>query len=32
LGAFLLEPAKQGDLIVEYIGELIYEETFDSRG
>ncbi|KAJ8596825.1 SET domain-containing protein [Rhizopogon salebrosus TDB-379] len=32
LGTFLLEPAKQGDLIVEYVGELIYEETFDSRG
>ncbi|OAX43422.1 SET domain-containing protein [Rhizopogon vinicolor AM-OR11-026] len=32
LGAFLLEPAKQGDLIMEYVGELIYEETFDSRG
>ncbi|KAG0705966.1 hypothetical protein DFH29DRAFT_799275 [Suillus ampliporus] len=32
LGVFLLEPAKQGDLIVEYVGELIYEMTFDSRG
>ncbi|KAH7888330.1 SET domain-containing protein [Phlebopus sp. FC_14] len=32
LGAFLLEPAKTGDLIIEYIGELIYEPTFDSRG
>ncbi|KAH7922106.1 SET domain-containing protein [Leucogyrophana mollusca] len=32
LGAFLKEPAKQGDLISEYVGELIYEPTFDSRG
>ncbi|KAG2157297.1 hypothetical protein DEU56DRAFT_763960 [Suillus clintonianus] len=31
-GVFLLEPAKQGDLIEEYVGELIYEMTFDSRG
>lgn len=31
-GVFLLEPAKQGELIVEYVGELIYEMTFDSRG
>ncbi|KAG2158318.1 uncharacterized protein EDB93DRAFT_1296019, partial [Suillus bovinus] len=32
VGVFLLEPAKQGELIVEYVGELIYEMTFDSRG
>lgn len=32
LGAFLVEPAQAGDLIVEYVGELIYEPTFDSRG
>ncbi|KAG1905918.1 uncharacterized protein F5891DRAFT_942630 [Suillus fuscotomentosus] len=31
-GVFILEPAKQGELIVEYVGELIYEMTFDSRG
>ncbi|KAG1754568.1 hypothetical protein EDB19DRAFT_1626406 [Suillus lakei] len=32
VGVFLLEPVKQGELIVEYVGELIYEMTFDSRG
>ncbi|KAG1877921.1 hypothetical protein DFJ58DRAFT_648419 [Suillus subalutaceus] len=32
VGVFLLEPAKQGEMIVEYVGELIYEMTFDSRG
>ncbi|KAH7913721.1 SET domain-containing protein [Hygrophoropsis aurantiaca] len=32
LGAFLKEPAKRGDLISEYVGELIYEASFDSRG
>ncbi|KAI8977707.1 hypothetical protein BD414DRAFT_524347 [Trametes punicea] len=31
LGLFLLENAKAGDLITEYIGELIYEPTFLSR-
>jgi len=32
LGAFLREPAKTGDLLCEYVGELIYEPTFESRG
>lgn len=32
LGAFLTEPAKENDLLAEYVGELIYEPTFDSRG
>ncbi|KAL6299334.1 hypothetical protein BKA93DRAFT_742494 [Sparassis latifolia] len=32
LGVFLMQSAKEGDLIAEYIGELIYEATFDSRG
>ncbi|KAI6032780.1 hypothetical protein F5J12DRAFT_712950 [Pisolithus orientalis] len=32
LGAFLTESVKGGDLIAEYVGELIYEPTFDSRG
>lgn len=32
IGVFLLESVKQGELIVEYVGELIYELTFDSRG
>ncbi|KAI0773039.1 hypothetical protein BD413DRAFT_310658 [Trametes elegans] len=31
LGLFLLEDAKEGDLIVEYVGELIYEPTFLCR-
>ncbi|KAI0350799.1 SET domain-containing protein [Trametes cingulata] len=32
LGFFLVEEAKEGDLITEYIGELIYEPTFLCRG
>ncbi|KAI6026383.1 hypothetical protein BKA83DRAFT_27762 [Pisolithus microcarpus] len=32
LGAFLTELAKENDLLAEYVGELIYEPTFDSRG
>lgn len=32
LGVFLKEAAEEGDLIAEYVGELIYEPTFDSRG
>ncbi|KAI0367137.1 SET domain-containing protein [Pilatotrama ljubarskyi] len=32
LGCFLAEEAKEGDLITEYIGELIYEPTFLCRG
>lgn len=32
IGVFLLESATLGELIVEYVGELIYELTFDSRG
>ncbi|OCH87565.1 SET domain-containing protein [Obba rivulosa] len=32
LGAFLLEGAEKGDLVIEYVGELIYEPTFDARG
>lgn len=32
LGAFLTESAKENDLLAEYVGELIYEPTFDSRG
>lgn len=31
LGAFLMEPAKCGDLIGEYIGEIIFEPTAESR-
>ncbi|KAI6044671.1 hypothetical protein EDC04DRAFT_3106071 [Pisolithus marmoratus] len=32
LGAFLTDSARGGDVIAEYVGELIYEPTFDSRG
>ncbi|EED77026.1 predicted protein, partial [Postia placenta Mad-698-R] len=32
LGVFLKEAAEEGDLITEYIGELISEPTFDARG
>ncbi|KAI0668070.1 hypothetical protein C8Q78DRAFT_1048136 [Trametes maxima] len=32
LGLFLAEDAKRGDLVTEYIGELIYEPTFLCRG
>ncbi|KAI0945126.1 hypothetical protein AcV7_001749 [Taiwanofungus camphoratus] len=32
LGLFLKQTAKEGDLIAEYVGELIYEATFDTRG
>ncbi|KAE9398446.1 SET domain-containing protein [Gymnopus androsaceus JB14] len=31
LGLFLLEPAEPGELITEYLGELIYELTTESR-
>ncbi|TFK49251.1 SET domain-containing protein [Heliocybe sulcata] len=31
LGAFIDEPAKYGDLIGEYVGEIIYEPTVESR-
>ncbi|OBZ77416.1 Histone-lysine N-methyltransferase EZH1 [Grifola frondosa] len=31
-GLFLTEGAREGDLIAEYEGELIYEETFETRG
>ncbi|ESK92877.1 histone-lysine n-methyltransferase ezh1-like [Moniliophthora roreri MCA 2997] len=30
-GCFLLEPASLAELVVEYVGELIYETTIDSR-
>ncbi|KAI0656123.1 hypothetical protein C8Q70DRAFT_391854 [Cubamyces menziesii] len=32
LGLFLLEDARPGDLIIEYVGELIFEPTFVCRG
>ncbi|KAH0827556.1 hypothetical protein J3R83DRAFT_4277 [Lanmaoa asiatica] len=32
LGTFLAQAAKAGDLIAEYIGEIIYESTVESRG
>ncbi|KAH9895569.1 hypothetical protein C8Q73DRAFT_688489 [Cubamyces lactineus] len=32
LGLFMLEDAKAGDLITEYVGELIFEPTFVCRG
>ncbi|KAH9932330.1 uncharacterized protein B0H18DRAFT_1208615 [Fomitopsis serialis] len=32
MGVFLAEAAREGDLIAEYTGELIYEATFDTRG
>ncbi|EGN92578.1 hypothetical protein SERLA73DRAFT_117187 [Serpula lacrymans var. lacrymans S7.3] len=31
LGTFITEPAKEGDLIAEYVGEIIYEATTESR-
>ncbi|VDB87787.1 unnamed protein product [Peniophora sp. CBMAI 1063] len=30
-GAFLLEPAKKGELVIEYVGEIIAQPTVDSR-
>ncbi|KAH9943538.1 hypothetical protein B0H21DRAFT_695633 [Amylocystis lapponica] len=32
LGVFLTEAVREGDLITEYVGELIYEATFETRG
>ncbi|KAJ3781963.1 SET domain-containing protein [Lentinula aff. detonsa] len=31
VGLFLLEPVDTGELIIEYVGELVYETTSDSR-
>ncbi|KAF8441441.1 hypothetical protein L210DRAFT_3663898 [Boletus edulis BED1] len=31
LGTFLVEAAKAGDLITEYVGEMVYEPTVESR-
>ncbi|KAI0738354.1 hypothetical protein C8Q80DRAFT_1208481 [Daedaleopsis nitida] len=31
MGLFLAEPVKRGQLVIEYLGELIYEPTVDSR-
>ncbi|KAJ7056621.1 hypothetical protein C8F01DRAFT_1154329 [Mycena amicta] len=31
LGLFMDEPAADGDLIIEYMGQVIYEDTVDSR-
>ncbi|KAI0750473.1 hypothetical protein C8Q74DRAFT_1211933 [Fomes fomentarius] len=32
MGLYLCEDVKSGDFMMEYVGELIYDPTFDSRG